>query len=61
MVDRVLAGRQNTAVLTPEKVLAIRKDTGTRDELAKRYECSPSTMKKVRCGYTWKFISEADA
>lgn len=61
MVDRVLDGKQNTAVLTPDKALAIRKEAGTRVELAKKFGCSPSTIKKIKCGYTWKFLVEEDA
>ena len=61
MIDRVVSGNQNTAVLTPEDVFAIRKSSKTRAELAKEFSCSQSTIKKVKCGYTWKFLVEESA
>jgi hypothetical protein len=56
MQDRVLDGAQNTAKLTPDKVREIREDKSTRKEAAVKYGVSASTIKKIRCGYTWGWL-----
>lgn len=58
MVDRVLAGTQNTAKLTVDSVRQIRalKGARTRAQLAEQFNVSRSTIKKVLCNYTWRFV-----
>jgi hypothetical protein len=43
--------------LTPENVRTIKASTETKKVLARRYGVSPSAIKDIRMGRTWKHVT----
>lgn len=60
--DRHVRGRDARGVrigiakLTPDQVLAIRKDERSNVKVAADYGVAPSTVHYVRSGFTWKHV-----
>lgn len=57
MRDRVLAGTQNTAKVTPEIVRQIRAFKGTRAETAAHFGTTEKIVKNIRTKKTWAWLT----